>query len=702
MLLAIATGLPEPPLIACPAGPLAVAAREAGLGVFELRERSLELRRSPRDRVAMPLRIAGQAAEVRTLVRAQRPSVLIAWGMRAGLAVALAYPRGSGPPILFNHVDLLPGPLIARAVRAAAAGADLVVTCSRCLAQDLDPGSALGDRLRVVPLGVDLEHFRPGGGEDAPAREALLLGAIEPWKRPDVALEAVALAARAVPDLRLRVLGAPIGEEGERLLASLRTRAEQPDLAGRVELGGPVPDPRTALQRASCLLHCSEREPYGMVVAEALASGLPVVVPDSCGPAEIADESCGRLYAPGDSAAAARALEEVLLGDRTAMRVAARAHALEHLDLEDTRATYAGLIAELAPAGRLRPAVTESNDAEGSDFAGECRAAGELDTAGGSDAAGAGVPLARGRGAALAIVTVLHDSAPELRALLESIRRHLPAAQVVVVDSGSADDGLALARGAGADVLDLGANLGFGRGVNAGLALVRRPVAALLNPDVELLDASLDAAATEATSQTRRLLAPLVLQPDGERQDCAQREPGTPLLALHALIPGAALPGPVAAAVEPWRAGSPRRVGWAVGCAIVGCTETLRELGPFDERVFMYGEDLDLGLRAAEAGVETWFWPAARVLHHGAHATDSAFGGEPFELLAERRRAVVRERRGTLRAAADDVLQAATFADRALLKRLTGRNASREVRQLRALADVRRNASAPGDAGPTR
>ena len=53
----------------------------------------------------------------------------------------------------------------------------------------------------------------------------------------------------------------------------------------------------------------------------------------------------------------------------------------------------------------------------------------------------------------------------------------------------------------------------------------------------------------------------------------------------------------------------------------------------------MYGEDLELGLRAARAGVPTWFWPAARVIHHGAHATAAAYGGEPFEVLARARHA---------------------------------------------------------------
>ncbi|MGH3995253.1 MAG: glycosyltransferase family 2 protein, partial [Pseudonocardiaceae bacterium] len=344
-----------------------------------------------------------------------------------------------------------------------------------------------------------------------------------------------------------------------------------------------------------------------------------------------------------------RALIEVL-GDAAAARMggAARAAAERKLDVRAMRTRYAELLAGLGgapptPAAARRPP-----------------------------------------GAGLAVVTVLHDSAEDLVRLLTSLERHLPDVRVVVVDSGSSDAGAELARswrGGAAEVLVLGENTGFGRAANAGLSLVDQPVTALLNPDVELPDASLAAAADEALRAPERLLAPQVVRPDGTREDNAQREPGHPALLAHALLPGAALPGRLASAIEPWRSTRPRRAGWPVGSCIVARTETLRRLGPFDERVFMYAEDLDLGLRATDAGVETWFWPAARVMHVGAHSTRRAYGGEPFELLARRRREVVRERRGARGARADDVLQLLTFADRLLLKRLTGGDSERERRQ---------------------
>jgi N-acetylglucosaminyl-diphospho-decaprenol L-rhamnosyltransferase len=286
----------------------------------------------------------------------------------------------------------------------------------------------------------------------------------------------------------------------------------------------------------------------------------------------------------------------------------------------------------------------------------------------------------------IALVTVLHDSQRELGSLLGSVERHLPGAHVVVVDSGSRDSGPALARdwNGNTTVIELGENLGFGRASNAGVARVDERITVLVNPDVELVDGSLGQAVVELEVDDR-ILAPLVLLPDGSRQDSAQAEPATGAALAIALVPPAAMPQPLRARACPWTSTKPRRVGWGVGCCLAARTDTLRRLGPFDDRLFMYGEDLDLGLRAADEGIETWFWPQARVIHHQAHSTGRAFGGEPFELLAEQRAKVVAERRGTGSARRDRALQALTFADRIALKTIAGKSTKRERAQLRAL-----------------
>ena len=629
-------------VLACPEGPLASEARLAGARVFPLAERRLEMRASLRHRAATPARLAAQAHEVAGLVRDLRPQLVVAWNMRSALTCAAALRWLSNPPrLLFSHNDFLSSPWVARAVRAAAQQADRVVVPSAAVAADLDAQGVLGERLEVVRPGVDLEHFVPGEPPAAP--NVLVLGAIVPWKRQDLALEAVAIAARELPSLTITFAGRTQGESGLQLEAELRRRARAADLDGRVTLAGELVDPRTALRSASCLLHCADREPYGLVIAEALASGLPVVAPAAFGPSEIVDPSCGRLYPPGDAHAAARALVEVL-EEGTGLRAAARAKAELDLDVEITRRRYRELTDELAPMRRHTPS----------------------------------------RG--FALLTVTHNSRPELGRLLESVDRHLPGAPVVVVDSGSDDGSADAARSwpGGARVLELQANVGFGRAVNAGLAAVEEPVTVLINPDAELVDASLEQLAA-AAARGERLVTPLVLQPDGTRSPYAQREPASPAAVVAAVIPPGALPPPLSRRLEPWRSNEPARASWAAGCCVAGRTDMLQRIGPFDESIFLYGEDLDLGLRAGDLGIPTWFMPDARIVHSGGHSTARAFGGEPHELLAQQRRTVMRRRRGPLKASVDDWLQMATFANRIALKTIARRPTDLERARLRAL-----------------
>ncbi len=654
ILLDYASAVEDEVVLACPEGALARAARAQDRHVFVLRERSLLLRGSARARLGAVRQLAAHKLEVRRLLGDLDPDLVVAWGMRSALACLLG-PRGRAP-IAFQHNDLLPGPVVGRAVRKAAARAELVLALSHTAARDIDPGGALGPRLTIVYPGIELSRFAPTGEPEHPT-QVLVLGALVQWKRPDLALEACALARQRCPQLRLRVVGSAFKEDGQELVERLRARALAPDLAGAVELVGQVADPLPELRQAGCLLHCAPSEPFGMAVVEALAAGRPAIVPDAAGPAEIVDSSCGRRYPPGDAAAAAEALVEIVSDPPLLARLGAagRTRVQEHFELEQSRRRW---VAATQRVSRRRepPGVTPSE---------------------------------------LAIVTVTHNSSAELGRMLSSVARHLPGSRVVVVDSGSDDDSLAVARATpSTSVIDLGTNAGFGAGCNAGVASVSEPVTVLLNPDVELLDNSLlelaDQALTPAGSA--RLLAPRVLYPEGARQDTVHPLPTSAADLVRALVPAASLPDALAQPLAPWRAHAPRRVGWAVGCALLARTETFRALGPFDEGIFLYGEDLDLGLRGIRQGIETWFWPQARVLHHRAHASARTFGSEPFELLASTRHDAVARGLGTRRARLDDGAQALTFLSRAAIKAALRRPSVRERRQLRALLATRQRA----------
>ena len=255
-----------------------------------------------------------------------------------------------------------------------------------------------------------------------------------------------------------------------------------------------------------------------------------------------------------------------------------------------------------------------------------------------------------------------------------------PAPQLVVVDSGSSDDGAELAsawRGGRAELVVLGENVGFGRGVNAGLPFVGRPVTALVNPDVELLDASLAALAREALTGPERLLVPA--RPAPRRRARGQRAARARQAAAARARAGARQ--------RSCRRGSPRRSSpWRAARAAPS-----RLAG----RVLPRGPDRDAAaaraLRRARLPVRGGPRPRPARRRRGhrdlvlARRARAAHRG-PREPIGLRRRAPrparapaprgVRERRGAARARRDDLLQLLTFADRLVLKRLSGRDAA--------------------------
>jgi N-acetylglucosaminyl-diphospho-decaprenol L-rhamnosyltransferase len=284
-----------------------------------------------------------------------------------------------------------------------------------------------------------------------------------------------------------------------------------------------------------------------------------------------------------------------------------------------------------------------------------------------------------------AIVTVIHDSESELPLLLGSVARlPEPRPRVIVVDSGSRDGGAALAAEHGAEVIALDGNRGFGAGCNAGIERVTETVTAFVNPDVELLDDGLSRLASDAVAGGA-LLAPRLLNPDGSVQDSAHPLPGRIDALVPALLPRWLLPG----RYEPWQSDSPRRVGWALAACIVGRTDELRALGPFDADAFLFYEDLELCLRARRGGLATILRPDVIVRHLGGASTGRALAEDSDLELRARRRREVMAKEGRLALALDDASEGLTFALRAAAKALVG-GGELERRRLRALLRARR------------
>jgi GT2 family glycosyltransferase len=274
----------------------------------------------------------------------------------------------------------------------------------------------------------------------------------------------------------------------------------------------------------------------------------------------------------------------------------------------------------------------------------------------------------------LTVVTVIHDSAQHLRALLTSLPDGL---RVIVVDTGSTDDGATIATEAGAELVALQGNPGFGAANNAGVERAAGDVVALLNPDVIAGEGLLRLA--ERARDQDALHIPRLRNPDGSVQDSVHPLPGSARDLTRAITPG-----PLRRAI------GERAPAWATAAALVARTETLRRLGPFDPGIFLFGEDLDLCLRARSAGVPTVLHRDVELVHAGGHST----GPEDVALRVRRHRVVVGARLGAGAQRRDDAIQILEHGLRAFRPR--DRAYVREIRRDRrsprspAPADARR------------
>lgn len=244
----------------------------------------------------------------------------------------------------------------ARMRRAKLRGAAFVVTVSDYNARHL---SALCPEARIVRLynGIDLAAFSPVEAAGQRPGQIIAVGRMVEKKGFGVLLDACALLrARGVP-FSLSIVGSGPLE------AELRAQRAALGLEGVVALEGPLPQEaligmmgRAQLAVLPCVVTDSgDRDGLPTVLLEAMARGLPVVTTTvSGGPEIVEDGVTGRLCAPGDAAALADALADVLAMPERARRMglAGRRRAERLFDL----ATNAGLLRALLrdPAGAAR------------------------------------------------------------------------------------------------------------------------------------------------------------------------------------------------------------------------------------------------------------------------------------------------------------------------------------------------------------
>lgn len=234
--------------------------------------------------------------------------------------------------------------------------------------------------------------------------------------------------------------------------------------------------------------------------------------------------------------------------------------------------------------------------------------------------------------APVSVVVPNYDGAHFLRDCLASLLRQTCApAEVIVVDDASTDGSAEMAEREfpSARLIRLGANRGFAHAANVGIAAARSDLVALLNND-----------AIADPSWLEELTAALARHPEAgaAASKIVHTDDGATLLSAGDLFRRTGVPDSRGV----WERDTGQyddevEVFGACGAACVFRRAMLEELGGFDERFFMYCEDVDLAFRAQRQGYRCVYAPRAVVRHRlsatGGGVLASYYCGRNFVLL---------------------------------------------------------------------
>jgi glycosyltransferase involved in cell wall biosynthesis len=278
------------------------------------------------------------------LIASTAPEVLVPEADRLRLTLLVHMPLGNGG----SGGNVAEERLRERTVLSAAVA--VFTTSGWTRRWLLDTYDLLPGRVHVAEPGVDSADLAPG---TAAGGELLCVAAVAPHKGHDVLFKALG----ALTDLPWHCVCAGSLGRDSAFVDSLTRRAKEGGFDDRVQFAGACvgADLDAAYAAADLLVLASHAETYGMVVAEALARGLPVVATEVGGlPETLGDaaDGCrpGVLVPPGDSAALAAALRDWLAdsGLRQRLRQAARSRRTALSDWSVTSVRVSRVLAEVA------------------------------------------------------------------------------------------------------------------------------------------------------------------------------------------------------------------------------------------------------------------------------------------------------------------------------------------------------------------
>ncbi len=245
--------------------------------------------------------------------------------------------------------------------------------------------------------------------------------------------------------------------------------------------------------------------------------------------------------------------------------------------------------------------------------------------------------------APLPVIIVSYNTCALLRDCLASLRTATLPLRPIVVDNASSDGSAAMvaAQFPEVELIAAGENLGFARANNLGLERVLSSAAEyclLLNPDAQLTAGALEQLVAFLAAHPRvGMVAPRLLYTDGSFQAAAFRFP-TLLMALFDIWPprgpglGRLYHHPLNGRYPQDGGAVPFAIEHPLGAAMLVRVATVREVGGFDQALWLYAEEVEWCWRMRQAGWAIWQEPRATVVHIGG-ASSQQFRTRSFLAL---------------------------------------------------------------------
>lgn len=241
----------------------------------------------------------------------------------------------------------------------------------------------------------------------------------------------------------------------------------------------------------------------------------------------------------------------------------------------------------------------------------------------------------------IGVVTVSYGSETVLPRFLESLHNSTKSQLFVVVADNKPNVAAKvreITQKFEAEYLALPANKGYGSAINAAVQLVPRHVRWILlcNPDIEWKNGCVEELLRVGESdESIGAVGPLI-RTNGTVYPSARAIPSLKLGVGHGLLVHIWPKNPWSKTYHNNSSSLPqeRDAGWLSGACVLVRREAFEAIEGFDERYFMYFEDVDLGCRLTRAGWRNRYAPSAEVNHSGAHSTEK----ESTDMLREHHR----------------------------------------------------------------